>query len=113
MDFGAIRLMIRRKLETGRLPLEKSTRALGRSASGEACGACDMTIGVGQLAMDGLVRNPGSRALQLHLRCFEIWTQERRVAPERARAAPGDGLTGRPQPSLRCSAGPPRRERLH
>jgi len=77
MDFGAIRLMIRRKLETGRLPLEKSTRALGRSASGEACGACDMTIGVGQLAMDGLVRKPGSRALQLHLRCFEIWTQER------------------------------------
>jgi len=77
MDFGAIRLMIRRKLETGRLPLEKSTRVLGRSASGEACGACDMTIGTGQLAMDGLVRKAGSRALQLHLRCFEIWTQER------------------------------------
>jgi len=35
MDFGAIRLTIRRKLENGRLPL------------------------------------------QLHLRCFEIWAQER------------------------------------
>ena len=77
MDFGKIRHMIRRKLETGRLPLEKARRVLGRSASGEACGACDMTIGVGQLALDGLARKPGSRALQLHLRCFEIWTQER------------------------------------
>ena len=77
MDFRAIRLMIRRKLETGRLPLEKSRRVLGRSASGEACGGCDMTIGVGQVAMDGFVRKAGGRALQLHLRCFEIWTQER------------------------------------
>jgi hypothetical protein len=22
-------------------------------------------------------RNPGGKAMQLHLRCFEIWTQER------------------------------------
>src|SRR5262249_62094271 len=34
------------------------------------------------------------------------------VAPESARAGRGDRLTGQPQPSLRCSAGPPRRERL-
>ena len=86
MDFAAIRLAIRRKLETGRLPLEKSRRVLGRSASGEACDACEMTIGVGQLRMDGLARMPGSRAIQLHLRCFEIWTQERlSLLRERAR----------------------------
>jgi len=35
--------------------------------------------------MDGLVRKPGNRALQLHLRCFEIWTQER-LSLLRARA---------------------------
>jgi len=85
MDFAAIRLTIRRKLETDRLPIEKSKRVLGRSASGEACDACDTTIGVGQLTMDGLVRKPGNRALQLHLRCFEIWTQER-LSLLRARA---------------------------
>ena len=77
MDFGAIRLIIRRKLESGRLPLEKAARVLGRSATGEACDGCEMTIGTGQLAMDGLVRGPGNKAMQLHLRCFEIWTQER------------------------------------
>jgi len=51
---------------------------VGRSASGEACDGGDMTIGTGQLAMDGLARKSGSRAMQLHLRCcLEIWTQER------------------------------------
>ena len=30
-----------------------------------------------QLAMDGLARKPGSKVMQLHLRCFELWTQER------------------------------------
>jgi len=36
-----------------------------------------MTIGTGQLAVDGLARTLGGKAMQLHLRCFEIWTQER------------------------------------
>ena len=87
MDFSAIRLTIRRKLETGRLPLEKAARVWGRSPSGEACDGCDMTIGPGQLAMDALAR-PGSRAMQLHLRCFEIWAQERSsLLRERERSA--------------------------
>src|SRR5262249_9619586 len=113
MDFGAIRLMIRRKLETGRLPLEKSKRVLGRSASGEACGACDMTIGTGQVAMDGLVRKPGSRALPLHLRCFEIWTQERLSllrdraqrpgAPAAARLSPPCGARGARRAERDCT----------
>lgn len=79
MDFETIRQMIRRKLENGRLPLEKAARVLGRSASGEACDGCDMTISTGQLAMNALARKPDARAMQLHLRCFEIWTQERRL----------------------------------
>ena len=77
MDFRAIRLTIRRKLESGRLPLERAAKVWGRSPSGEACDGCDQTIGTGQLAMDGLVRRPGRAAIQLHLRCFEIWAQER------------------------------------
>src|SRR6266566_7991172 len=91
MDFGKIRLIIRRKLENGRLPLEKATRVLGRSATGEACDGCEMTIETGQLAMDGFVRRPGRKAMQLHLRCFEIWTQGRYSLQERR----GEGSTGR------------------
>jgi len=77
MDFATIRLIIRRKLENGRLPLERAANVSGGSPSGEACDGCDMAIGTGQLAMNGLTRKPGSRAMRLHLRCFEIWTQER------------------------------------
>lgn len=77
MDLGAIRQKIRDKLENGRLPLERAARVFGRSPVGEACDGCDMTIETGQLAMDGLARTPGRRAMRLHLRCFEIWTQER------------------------------------
>jgi len=77
MDFATIRVTIRRKLESGLLPLEKAARVLGRSTTGEACDACDMTIGPGQLAIDGLARKPGTKVMQLHLRCFELWTQER------------------------------------
>jgi len=76
MDFGTIRQTIRRKLENGRLPLERAARVFGRSPSGEACDGCDMTFETGQLALNGL-RTPGHRVMRLHLRCFEIWAQER------------------------------------
>jgi hypothetical protein len=36
-----------------------------------------MSINRGQLALDGLARAPGKKAPRLHLRCFEIWAQER------------------------------------
>jgi exonuclease VII small subunit len=88
MDFGTVRLTIRRKLENGRLPLEKAARVWGRSAAGEACDGCEMTIGTGQLTMDALARKPGRKAMQLHLRCFEIWTEERSsLLRERERSA--------------------------
>jgi len=88
MDFAKIRPTIRRKLESGRLPIEKAAKVLGRSPSGEACDGCDMKIDTGQLAVDGFVRQPGRKAVQLHLRCFEIWIQERSaLLRERERSA--------------------------
>ena len=77
MDFGTIRQTIRRKLESGRLPLERAARVFGRSPSGEACDGCDMTIETGQLAMNGLPRTLGRGPMRLHVRCFEILAQER------------------------------------
>jgi hypothetical protein len=88
MDFATIRRTIRRKLESGRLPLARAERVWGRSAAGQACDGCDLAIGTGQLAMDGRARRPGSKAVRLHLRCFEIWTQERSsLLRERERSA--------------------------
>ena len=88
MDFATIRLTIRRKLENSLLPTENAGRLLGRSASGEACDGCGLVIGTGQLAIGGFARQPRGKALYLHLRCFEIWTQERvSLRQERERGA--------------------------
>jgi hypothetical protein len=64
--------------------MERAGRVRGHSPSGEACDGCDRVIETGQLAIGGLAQRPGRKALQLHLRCFEIWTQER-SSLERAR----------------------------
>ncbi len=77
MDFGTVRLTIRRKLENGRLPLEKGRESLGTRRRRRSVRRLRHASGTGQLAMDGLARKPGGKAVQLHLRCFEIWTQER------------------------------------
>ena len=77
MDTGTIRLAIRRKLESGRLPLEGTSKIWGVPAADQTCDGCDMTIARNQLVIDGIARVPQRRGIQLHLRCFEIWAQER------------------------------------
>jgi len=86
MDSGTIRLSIRRKLESGRLPLDSATKIWGLPAADQTCDGCDMTIARNQLVIDSIARMPMRKAIQLHLRCFEIWAQER-YALLRARAA--------------------------
>lgn len=77
VDTEAIRRIIRHKLESGRLPLEIASRVWGSAAAGATCGGCDMSINRSQLALDGFARTPGKKTPRLHLRCFEIWAQER------------------------------------
>jgi hypothetical protein len=77
MDIGTIRLAIRRKLESGRLPLESTSKIWGVPAADQTCDGCDMTIARNQLVIDTVARVPRRRGVQLHLRCFEIWAQER------------------------------------
>jgi len=77
MDIGTIRLAIRQKIESGHLPLEGTTKIWGIPAADQTCDGCDMTIARNQLVIDGMARLPRRKAIQLHLRCFEIWAQER------------------------------------
>jgi hypothetical protein len=77
VDTETIRRIIRHKLESGRLPLEVASRVWGSAVVDATCGGCDMSINRDQLAMDGLARTPGRKPPRLHLRCFEIWAQER------------------------------------
>jgi hypothetical protein len=77
MDTGTIRLAIRRKLESGRLPLEGTSKIWGLPAVEQTCDGCDTIIARNQLVIDGVARMPRRKGIQLHLRCFEIWAQER------------------------------------
>src|SRR5882672_12801444 len=90
MDTGTIRLAIRRKLESGRLPLEGTSKIWGIPAADQTCDGCDMTIARNQLVIDGMARVPQRRGIKLHLRCFEIWAQER-YALLRVRDVSNDG----------------------
>jgi hypothetical protein len=67
MDLESIRLLIRDKLDDGRLPHDSVTKAWGGPSDGEVCSVCDTVLAVNQLVMEGTTR--GRRQLQFHVRC--------------------------------------------
>ena len=62
MEIEAIRVVMRQKLQDGRLPLDSMPRLWGGPADGEMCDACDMLITKEQLVMEGIAstRSPFS-----------------------------------------------------
>jgi hypothetical protein len=70
-----LRLLIRSKLDNGRLPHEGIRGAWGIPSRGETCDACDTVLGKNQLLMEATTGS--GRTLQMHVRCFQIWDQER------------------------------------
>jgi hypothetical protein len=80
METAALRIIIRQKLQDGRLPYDGMPRFWGGLADGEMCDACDALIGKEQLVMEGIASTfSNKKAIQLHVRCFHIWDHERRV----------------------------------
>lgn len=76
----AIRLLIRQKLQDGRLPLNSMPRFWGGPADGEVCDACDEPITKQQLVMEGIAATPSDKKpIQFHVRCFQMWDAERRA----------------------------------
>ena len=75
----ALRSLIRRKLENGRLPHDRITRVWSSPSAGETCRACDTILSTDQLVMEGTTLAAGKRAWQFHVRCFQIWDVERRA----------------------------------
>jgi hypothetical protein len=78
MDTEALRLLIRQKLEDGRLPYNHIPRVWGGPSALEMCDACETSIGEDQLVMEGISLGGGRKPLQLHVICFGIWDTERR-----------------------------------
>jgi hypothetical protein len=81
MEIEAIRVVIRQKLQDGRLPLASMPRLWGGPADGEMCDACDMLITKEQLVMEGIASTlSDEKPIQFHVSCFHIWDHERRAA---------------------------------
>ncbi|PYN83883.1 MAG: hypothetical protein DMD96_00625 [Candidatus Rokuibacteriota bacterium] len=80
MDQETLRLLIRQKIQNGRLPHDSITRVWSSPSDGETCDACDTILSKEQLLMEGTTLAPGRRPFQFHVRCFQIWDHERRAA---------------------------------
>jgi len=83
MDQEALRRLILRKLRAGRLPRDGIRTFSSGPSDGETCDACDTVLAKTELLMEGVPLDPGMRPLRLHLRCCQIWEQERRTTYRR------------------------------
>ena len=79
MDSAGIRLLIQQKLQDGRLPHDSIPRVWGGPGAGEACDACEETINKSQFVMEGMSTAQDQRGIQMHVACFQLWDQERKV----------------------------------
>ena len=87
MERESLRLLIRGKLESGRLPYDSIPRVWGGPGNGESCDGCDSVIEKTEFVIEGISLSEGDklrrpddhrRPLQLHVRCFQLWDAERR-----------------------------------
>jgi hypothetical protein len=77
MDQESLRLPIQRKLRAGRLPHDGVRTVWSSPSDGETCDACGTVLAHDQLLMEAATLGLGRSALQLHVRCFQIWDHER------------------------------------
>ena len=90
MEERSLRLLIRQKLLEGRLPYDHIPRVWGGPGSLETCDACEASIREDQIIMEGIALEGGRKPLQMHVKCFSVWDEERRTedswppAPRRA-----------------------------
>ena len=77
----AIRALVREKLRDGRLPFDSIRKLWCGPANGEVCDACDQPIPGQQVIIEGISSTLRTkRPIQFHVRCFQIWEEERREA---------------------------------
>jgi hypothetical protein len=76
MKVENLRLLIREKLQDGRLPHERISRVQSRPADGEKCDVCEGRITMAQFVVTGTIL-VGRGSIQLHVDCFQVWDDER------------------------------------
>ena len=75
----ALRAIVRTKLAYGRLPVDGISRFWVGPSNGETCDVCELTI-TNERVVEGIVSTGDRRQpLQLHVRCFYLWDDERQA----------------------------------
>jgi hypothetical protein len=78
IEVDALRRLISEKLQDGRLPHERISRAQSGPADGQKCDACEKLTTMSQFVVTG-VTLAGREFIQLHVQCFQLWDDERRA----------------------------------
>jgi len=78
MDEEVLRRVIRRKLQSGRLPHDGIRTVWSTPSDGETCDACDTALTMNQLLMEAVPLGLSKRSVRMHVRCFKIWDFEKR-----------------------------------
>ena len=77
MEDATLRLLIRNKLDDGRLQRQAIPRVWGGQGHGETCTACEETVAKSQLVIEGF--DDDGEPTFFHVQCFQVWDSERRV----------------------------------
>ena len=79
MHQQGLQLLIRQKLQNGTLPYNSIPRVWGGPGNGEMCDACEGIVTKDEWVIEGISLAEGRAPLHLHVECFHLWEQERRV----------------------------------
>jgi len=78
MENAPIRILIRDKLQDGRLPVNGFPRFWIGPSDGEECHGCERII-TDHLLVEGIASAAhGRQAIQMHVNCFALWDEARR-----------------------------------
>ena len=77
MQTEALRLLIREKLQDGRLPYDSVPRVRGSPGDGATCDACGRSSQANQVMMEVGPYTGEKKSLCFYADCFQLWNAER------------------------------------
>lgn len=76
MDVESIRVLIRARMQDGRLPRDSAPQALGHPGNGQKCDACDEILTTARLMMEVTYNG---KIFLFHGDCYMLWLDKRRA----------------------------------
>jgi hypothetical protein len=62
----------------GRLPYNSIPRVWGGPGNGEVCDGCEEIVTKDEFVIEGIALTNGRKPLQLHVKCYYLWEDERK-----------------------------------